>query len=186
MTAQEKGSEAYNKFNELLTRANSELPQEKRIPLAQDIEAAIEKANKLLDVNKKIPLIQDIKATIAKANEFLPNNLKIKPEQVIKNAEDYTRDVIKAKDLNNKIKGMGIFKSLFIFGMIYRYVVPVLIMKPANKLGAKYNKNHAEKMDAENKRIEMLKDYEAKAEMIKAYESKLKEMETNTVYANAS
>ena len=81
---------------------------------------------------------------------------------------------------------MGIFKSLFIFGMIYRYVVPVVIMKPANKLGAKYNKSHAEKMDAENKRIEMLKDYEAKAEMIKAYESKLKEMETNTVYANAS
>ncbi len=186
MTAQEKGSEAYNKFNELLTRANSELPKEKRIPLAQDIEAAIEKANQLLDVNKKIPLIQDIKATIAKANELLPNNLKIKPEQVIKNAEDYTRDVIKAKDLNNKIKGMGIFKSLFIFGMIYRYVVPVLIMKPANKLGAKYNKSHAEKMDAENKRIEMLKDYEAKAEMIKAYESKIKEMETNTVYANAS
>ena len=46
MTAQEKGSEAYNKFNELLTRANSELPKEKRIPLAQDIEAAIEKASK--------------------------------------------------------------------------------------------------------------------------------------------
>ena len=112
--------------------------------------------------------------------------LKIKPEKLIKNAEDYTRDVIKAKDLNNKIKGMGIFKSLFIFGMIYRYVVPVLIMKPANKFGAKYNKKQAEKLETENKRIEMLKDYEAKAEQIKSYEAKLKEMETNRVFANAS
>ena len=112
--------------------------------------------------------------------------LKIKPEKLIKNAEDYTRDVIKAKDLNNKIKGMGIFKSLFIFGMIYRYVVPVLIMKPANKFGAKYNKKQAEKLEAENKRIEMLKDYEAKAELIKSYEAKFKEMETNKVFANAS
>ena len=165
---------------------NAELPEGKKIPLAKDIEAAIEKANKVLEEGKKIPLIDDIKATIEKANKMLPEALRIKPEKAIKNAEDYTRDVIKAKDLNNKIKGMAIFKSLFIFGMIYRYVVPVLIMKPANKIGAKYNKQQAQKMEAENKRIEMLKDYEAKAEMIKAYESKIKEMEANKVFANAS
>ena len=30
---------------------------------------------------------------------------------------------------------MGVLKSLFVFGMIYRYVVPVLVMKPANWIG---------------------------------------------------
>ena len=41
---------------------------------------------------------------------------------------------------------MGVFKSLFIFGMIYRYIVPVLVMKPANYIGRKIH----EKRDAEN------------------------------------
>ena len=168
MNSQEKTSTLYTELNEILTKANQGLAKEKRIPLAQDIEAIIQKANTILETGKKIPMLDEIKAAIEKANGFLPKNAKIKPEQVIKNAEDYARDIIKNRDLNFKIKGMGIFKSLFVFGMIYRYVVPVFIMKPANKLGAKVNERHAKRVEAENQRIAKLQALEAQNKALKA------------------
>ena len=87
----------------------------------------------------------------------------------IKNAEDFVRDVYREykeagklpktakmlegeeiKNLNFKIKGMGIVKTLFVFGMVYRYIVPVFVMKPANKLGEKWN---AQIRNKEEKRL---------------------------------
>ncbi len=168
-----------------IKKVNASLPEGKKIPLQEDIKKAIENANKILPEDKKIPLIDDIKTILNKANNLLPTSNKIKAEKVIANAEDYVRDVIKNRELNFKIKGMGIVKSLFVFGMIYRYVVPVLIMKPANKIGAKYNKRHAEKIEEQNKKIALLKEFEAKEAKMKELEAKYKQLELNN-YANAS
>ena len=185
LNAPEGNKELADDINTALKKINSKLPENKRIPLMEDIENAIKKANTILKENK-IPSAEDIKNLFNKANSLLPDSAKIKPEKIIANAEDYARDVIKNKELNFKIKGMGIVKSLFIFGMIYRYVVPVLIMKPANKLGAKYNETHRKHIEEQNRRIEMLKEFEAKEMAIKELEAKYKQLEGNKTEQNAA
>ncbi len=63
--------------------------------------------------------------------------------------KDFNMDILKSPKLSNQIKGISILKSLFIGTMIYRYLVPVLIMKPANKLGAYIHAKNAEKAKTE-------------------------------------
>lgn len=43
--------------------------------------------------------------------------------------------------LNKKIKGMGILRTMIVFGFVYRYFVPVAVTKPANKLCDMYLQN---------------------------------------------
>ena len=76
-----------------------------------------------------------------------PNLQHVKAEEAIpyKNIRDFNLDVLKNKRLTTLIDGMGVLKSLFVFGMVYRYIVPVLVMKPANMLGAYIHKKNAEK-----------------------------------------
>lgn len=71
-------------------------------------------------------------------------------DPVISNIRDFNLDVLKNKRLTTLIDGMGILKSLFVFGMVYRYIVPVMVMKPANKIGAYIHKKNAEKAQAPN------------------------------------
>ena len=71
-------------------------------------------------------------------------------DPVISNIRDFNLDVLKNKRLTTLIDGMGILKSLFVFGMVYRYIVPVMVMKPANKIGAYIHKKNAEKAQAQN------------------------------------
>lgn len=59
-----------------------------------------------------------------------------------KSIRDFNLDVLKNRKLTTFIDGMGVLKSLFIFGMIYRYIVPVLVMKPANYIGRKMHEKH--------------------------------------------
>ena len=42
------------------------------------------------------------------------------------------------KALNNKIKGMGLLRSMIVFGFVYRFFVPVAVTKPSNMLCDKY------------------------------------------------
>ena len=51
-------------------------------------------------------------------------------------------DILKNKKITTQIDGISALKSLFVFGMVYRYLVPVLVMKPANWIG---NYIHAQK-----------------------------------------
>ena len=67
----------------------------------------------------------------------------------IKNIKDFSTDILKSKKLSKMLNGIGVLKSLFIGTMIYRYLVPVLIMKPANKIGAYVHAKNAEKRKAE-------------------------------------
>lgn len=39
-----------------------------------------------------------------------------------------------AASLMNKVKGMGLLRTMIVFGFVYRYFVPVAVTKPANKL----------------------------------------------------
>jgi hypothetical protein len=56
----------------------------------------------------------------------------------------------KARDiLESKIKGMGVLKTAIIFGFIYRYFVPVVVTKPANKLGDMYLERKKAKEEAQ-------------------------------------
>jgi len=56
--------------------------------------------------------------------------------------------------------------------MVYRYLVPVFVMKPANKIGAKLNKHlHEKEMQKElaemNEKIEEKKEDEIRAKALK-------------------
>lgn len=43
-----------------------------------------------------------------------------------------------AKAFMGKIKGMGMLRSMIVFALVYRYIVPVAVTKPANILCEKY------------------------------------------------
>lgn len=73
------------------------------------------------------------------------------PKQVYENIRDFNLDVLKNRKLTTMIDGMGVLKSLFVFGMVYRYVVPVLVMKPANKIGQYIHNKKAENNNAQEK-----------------------------------
>ncbi len=72
-------------------------------------------------------------------------------KSVTKNVLDLNLDFLRDKRLTTLIDGIGVLKSLFVFGMVYRYIVPVLVMKPANKIGAYLHQKNAEKEQAANK-----------------------------------
>ncbi|MBR1425702.1 hypothetical protein IJ579_09100 [bacterium] len=81
--------------------------------------------------------------------DWNPANLrKVMKEQGYKSIRDFNLDILKDKKLTTLIDGMGVLKSLFVFGMVYRYIVPVLVMKPANWIGNYYHKKQAEKAQA--------------------------------------
>ena len=70
-------------------------------------------------------------------------------EKAYTNIRDFNLDILKNKKLTTQIDGIGVLKSLFVFGMVYRYIVPVLVMKPANFIGRKIHERNAEKAQAE-------------------------------------
>ena len=57
---------------------------------------------------------------------------------------------MKNKRLTTLIDGMGVLKSLFVFGMVYRYIFPLLVIKPANKIGSMIHKKNAEKAEQQD------------------------------------
>ncbi len=107
------------------------------------------KNNKIDQLNNKIA---DSLADGSYKGLRKPNLHHVKPEEAIpyKNVRDFNLDVLKNKRLTTLIDGMGVLKSLFVFGMVYRYIVPVLVMKPANKIGAYIHKKNAEKNQSQN------------------------------------
>ena len=66
-------------------------------------------------------------------------------EKAYKNIREFNLDILKNKKLTTQIDGIGVLKSLFVFGMVYRYIVPVLVMKPANYIGRKIHEKNAQK-----------------------------------------
>lgn len=65
--------------------------------------------------------------------------------QSYSNIRDFNLDVLKDIKITHQIDGLSAMKSLFVFGMVYRYLVPVLVMKPANWIGEYIHKKNAQK-----------------------------------------
>lgn len=96
--------------------------------------------------------IKEIKAynkTVSKAEQKEISVLKA--EKFIK--ERAKNVLVDKKDLAqfmDRVKGMGLLKSMLVFALVYRYIVPVAVTKPANILCDKYLANkkakEAEKM----------------------------------------
>lgn len=63
----------------------------------------------------------------------------IKAENFIKERLDkYIVDKNDKSVFMNRVKGMGFLKSMLVFALVYRYLVPVAVTKPANILCDKY------------------------------------------------
>ncbi len=80
----------------------------------------------------------------SEAFEFLKKTGKLG----YRNIRDFNLDILGDKKLTTQIDGIGVLKSLFVFGMVYRYIVPVLVMKPANYIGHYIHEQNAKKAQA--------------------------------------
>lgn len=70
-------------------------------------------------------------------------------KEPIKDILDFNTHLLKNKNLDTMMRGIGVLKTLFVFGMVYRYLVPVLVMKPANMIGNYiHNKKAAKEVQA--------------------------------------
>lgn len=84
--------------------------------------------------NKEIKLFNK---TAAEADK--KDLISLKAENFIKNRlSNYIVDEKEQKIFMNRVKGMGFLKSMLVFAMVYRYIVPVAVTKPANMLCDKY------------------------------------------------
>lgn len=71
-----------------------------------------------------------------------------------------------SQGLSNRIKGMGLLRTMLVFGFVYRYFVPVVVTKPANLLCEKYLAHKKAKADRE-KQEDIREAKQEKAEDIK-------------------
>lgn len=101
--------------------------------------------------------LKEVMATVGERLKKLPaeqvaEKFGAEFEKSYKSIEKFNLDILQDKVLDGRIKGMGVLKSLFIFGMIYRYIVPVLVMKPANKIGNYLHQKAEQKQAQETKK----------------------------------
>lgn len=125
----------------------------------------------LADFNEEVKKAKADNIEIKKANQALKAAAKKEGRQLVKEeltdlksvkAEKFlskrigkylgTPDEVKA--LTQRIKGMGYLKTMLVFALVYRYIVPVAVTKPANILCDKYlahkKSKDTEKAKAEN------------------------------------
>lgn len=78
------------------------------------------------------------------AKNFINTNKENKKAgKALLKAKDYIGDNIKKylcedneiKKFKSQIKGMGVLKSMLVFALVYRYIVPVAVTPVANKIG---------------------------------------------------
>jgi len=91
------------------------------------------------------PMLQNWVKNVEPASEEGLNFVKKLGKLSYKSIRDFNLDILKDPKLTTQIDGIGVLKSLFVFGMVYRYIVPVLVMKPANLIGNYIHKKNAEK-----------------------------------------
>lgn len=58
-------------------------------------------------------------------------------DYIDKNIKKYFVDEKDIKNFKSQIKGMGVLKSMLVFALVYRYIVPVAVTPIANKIGDK-------------------------------------------------
>lgn len=85
-------------------------------------------------VNKKKNIMTENKALAKDAKKKLPSLDKT----IRQNSKFKAMSETDAKTLMSKVKGMGVLRSMIVFGFVYRFFVPVAVTKPANKLCEMY------------------------------------------------
>lgn len=89
-----------------------------------------------------------VKGAIEDADDSVKSVEKLKLDK-------YTDKLVKngkitelSSELKGKIKGMGLLRTMLVFGFVYRYFVPVVVTKPANWLCEKYLSHKQAKNEA--------------------------------------
>lgn len=85
-------------------------------------------------VSEKKKIMEKNKTLAKDAKEKLPNLDKA----IRANAKFKAMSDADAKTLMSKVKGMGVLRSMIVFGFVYRFFVPVAVTKPTNKLCEMY------------------------------------------------
>lgn len=85
------------------------------------------------------------------AKEELKGYKSVKADKFLeKRVGKYLGTPEEVQALTKKIKGMGLLKTMLVFALVYRYLVPVAVTKPANILCDKYLAHKKEKENAKN------------------------------------
>ena len=91
-----------------------------------------------------------VKGAIEDADDVVKSVEKLKlnkyTDKLVKNG--IIRQTQLTSELNGKIKGMGLLRTMLVFGFVYRYFVPVVVTKPANWLCEKYLSHKQAKNEA--------------------------------------
>ena len=133
-------------------------PESKNVELLGDwkpenikevVKTAKDKAISKYEEMKKTLSPEELKKWLEKVN-MKEKHFEYLKDFEVKNISDLNTQLLKNELLDKRMRGIGVFKTLFVFGMVYRYVVPVLVMKPANWIGNYLQKKNAEKQQAQN------------------------------------
>lgn len=126
----------------------------------KDVKLAISEVNKGLKSNSSAN-VDKLAEEVKKQNTNMSETAKKYFEHAIKKAKQNADDGVKSvekldlkkyidklvgdkkipalsKELSGKIKGMGLLRTMLVFGFVYRFFVPVVVTKPANWLCDKY------------------------------------------------
>ena len=93
---------------------------------------------KIAEENKAIKAAAKKKGVKPELKSLLKVEKEVKKHDYYKSLEAIGGDMKEAKAFMGKIKGMGMLRSMIVFALVYRYIVPVAVTKPANILCEKY------------------------------------------------
>ena len=81
-----------------------------------------------------------VKGAIEDADDVVKSVDRLKLDKYIEKLVGKESKLMPAlsEELSAKVKGMGLLRSMLVFGFIYRYFVPVVVTKPSNWLCEKY------------------------------------------------
>ena len=144
----ENFSENFKNINKAINEINKKLKQDPNADIKK-IANEVKESLKMPKENEKgykgytEYLEHAIKGAIddaADANTSVKSVSRLKLDKYISKLSSGEQKLMPeiSKELSNKIKGMGVLRSMLVFGFIYRYFVPVVVTKPANWLCEKY------------------------------------------------
>ncbi len=108
-----------------------------------DMFKLAENAKKGMNISENVSSF--INDTISKAVKYKDDGVKSMPktnlDKFIKKLTKDGKIVPVSDELSTRIKGMGLLRTMLVFGFVYRFFVPVAVTKPANWLCEKYLAN---------------------------------------------
>ncbi|MBQ1612129.1 MAG: hypothetical protein II085_01510, partial [Alphaproteobacteria bacterium] len=133
-------------------------------------------AEKLADIGIQVPDAKDWKTLAKRVEEVIAEGSQAKNNEILKRiqAEDYVRKLIEPtlnidqylerygknrvftdlEKLKIQSKGFGALRPILVFGFIYRFLVPLAVVKPTNYLCEKYLANKKAKEAAKQNSVQ--------------------------------